>query len=79
MTILTTDARGRLTLGPKNQTFAVTELEDGSMLLEPAVTVTRADLAFATDEALRAQVAASLAHPEEGVTYRRRSQRRPRA
>lgn len=28
MTILATDARGRITLGPKNQTFKVTELDD---------------------------------------------------
>lgn len=79
MTVLTTDARGRLTLGPKNQTFAVTELEDGALLLEPAVVMTRADLAFATTEGLQVQVAASLAHPEDGVSYRRRSQRRSRA
>ncbi len=79
MTVLTTDARGRLTLGPKNQTFSVTELEDGALLLEPAVVMTRADLAFATTEGLQVQVAASLEHPDEGVTYRRRSQRRPRA
>jgi hypothetical protein len=79
MTILTSDARGRITLGPKNQTFAVTELGDGSLLLEPAVALTRADLAFVTDEELRVQVAASLADPQGGVTYRRRSQRRTRA
>jgi hypothetical protein len=48
MTILATDARGRITLGPKNQTFKVTELDDGSLLLEPAIVMTRADLAFAT-------------------------------
>jgi hypothetical protein len=75
MTVLATDARGRITLGPKNQTFKVTELDDGSLLLEPAVVMTRADLAFATNPALQAQVEASLAEPAEGVAYRRRSPR----
>lgn len=78
MTILATDARGRLTLGPKNQTFKVTELDDGSLLLEPAVVMTRADLAFAASPALQAQVEASLADPTEGIAYRRRTSRRAR-
>lgn len=73
MAILATDTRGRLTLGRKNQTFKVTELDDGALLLEPAVVMTRADLAFLTDPALQAQVEASLAEPNEGVPYRRRS------
>lgn len=76
MTVITTDARGRITLGPKNQTFKVTELDDGSLLLEPAIIMTRADLAFAGNPALQAQVEASLAKPDEGVGYRRRSRRR---
>lgn len=73
MTILATDARGRLSLGPKNQTYKLTELENGTLLLEPAVVMTRADLAFATNPALQAQVEASLSNPGEGVAYRRRS------
>ncbi len=76
MTILATDARGRITLGPKNQTYKVSELEGGALLLEPAVVMTRADLAFAGDAALQAQVEASLADPDGGTAYRRRSRQR---
>lgn len=75
MTILTTDGRGRISLGPRNQVFKVTELDDGALLLEPAVVMTRADLAFATNPALQAQVEASLSDPTEGIAYRRRSRR----
>lgn len=76
MTLLTTDGRGRATLGRKDSTYRVTDLGDGSLLLEPVTTYTKAELALLLKPGLLDAVSRSMSKPDEGVAYRRRSQSR---
>lgn len=69
---VTTDSRGRATLGKKGETYRVSELEGGALLLEPVVTLTRAELALLDSPELLAQVRHSMAHPEQARTPRPR-------
>ncbi|RRD49529.1 hypothetical protein [Arachnia propionica] len=71
--VLVTDARGRATLGPKEQTFKVTELDGGALLLEPARVLTEIEIAALQTPGLIDQVNASMARPTEGRKYRKRS------
>lgn len=63
---VTTDARGRAALGRKGQTFRMTTLEDGSILLAPARVYTDAEVALLRDATLRDTVAASHAEMADG-------------
>lgn len=73
MDILTTDGRGRATLDKRNQTYRVSHLDDGVLLLEPARLLTDAEVALLADPALVKQIDASMSRPAEGVRYHRRS------
>ena len=54
-TLVETDDRSRVVLpGYANQRFLLQVNEDGSLLLQPAVVVTRAQLEYDTDPELRA-------------------------
>mgnify|MGYP007082247566 CR=1 FL=1 len=77
MTTMTTDARGRLTLGAKNTTYRVTTYEDGTMLFEPARVLTEAEYELLLNTDLRRQVEHSMSHPEEATPRRRRSGAKP--
>ena len=76
MSIALADSRGRITVAQRNTTYRVTDLGDGSILLEPAEVLTRAELAVRLDPAFVAQLKHSAAHPEQLLPHRRRSQRR---
>lgn len=53
-TTITTDARSRVVLpGGSNRQYIVETFEDGSMFLQPAVTVARAQLEYNSDPELR--------------------------
>ncbi len=75
MSLVVTDARGRATLGPKESTFKLTELEGGALLLEPAHVLTEIELAVLRKTGLVDQINASIEHPAEGRNARRRSNR----
>jgi hypothetical protein len=71
--LLTTDSRGRATLGKKDTTDKVTELDGGVLLLEPAQVMTAAELAYLTNTALQQQVAQSQENRATSVPYQRRT------
>ena len=71
-TILSTDARGRLSLGRHDRTYAMTEQSDGTIILEPASVVTDMERRFLANTELRAQIEYARAHPEERVERPRR-------
>jgi hypothetical protein len=77
--MILTDSRGRATLGAANQAYAVTELPEGSLLLEPAQFMTRADIALLSNPTLKDQVVESMTNPDQAVPYRRRTQRKNNA
>ncbi|MCL2422897.1 MAG: hypothetical protein FWD11_03225 [Micrococcales bacterium] len=78
MSFTVADDRGRVTVAEKGQTYKVTVLDAGAILLEPAEVLTRAELALRLDPAFADQVADSVAHPERLVPHRRRSPRQTR-
>jgi len=53
--ILTTDSRGRLSLGRPDQHFSVREEEDGTVTLEPAVVISELEHRYLANAAVRAQ------------------------
>lgn len=69
-----TDDRSRVVLpGHSNQRFVLQELSDGSLLLQPALVVSKAQHEYDTDEKLRDL----LARAADAPTVRRRRDRRP--
>lgn len=72
---MTTDSRGRLTLGAKNATYRVTTYDDGTMLFEPARVLTEAEYELLVNSELREDVAYSMTHPAEATPRKRRSPR----
>lgn len=72
VSILSTDARGRLSLGRRDRTYAVTEQSDGTIILEPATVVTDIERRFLANTELRAQIDYARAHPEDRVERPRR-------
>lgn len=73
--LVTTDNRGRMTLGARSQTFRVTHLEDGALLLEPALALTETELAALRTPGFVEQIDASMARPDTGRRAGRRSSR----
>ena len=76
MSIALADSRGRITVAERDTIYRVTDLGDGSILLEPAEVLSRAELALRMDPALTAKIGDSITHPERLVSHRRRSPRR---
>lgn len=60
MTKISTDARGRATIGPKDATFKMVQMEDGGILLEPAEFYTRAEIEMLVNDELRENTLRSL-------------------
>jgi len=71
-TVLSTDTRGRLSLGRRDRTYAVTEQSDGTIILEPATVITDMERRFLSNTELQAQIEYARAHPEERVERPRR-------
>lgn len=73
MTIIETDARSRVVLpGHSNERFLVQENSDGSLLLQPASVVTKAQLEYDSNPELRALLARAAQSP---TVHRRRTRR----
>lgn len=71
--LVSADARGRLTLtGRARETFAIEELSDGSVLLEPVTIDEAAQHTYDDDPALRALLSAAAASPVRARTVRQR-------
>ena len=71
--LVETDARSRVVLpGRANERFVLQEQEDGSILLQPAVVVTRAQAEYDADPELRAL----LTRAAHSGTVRRTRKRR---
>ncbi|MCL6422350.1 hypothetical protein Bequi_02955 [Brachybacterium sp. JHP9] len=70
-TTITTDSRGRAPLGAKDTTFKMTTLEDGSLLLEPARILTRAELEIYVNTELRVAIEESSERLDEGHPRRK--------
>jgi hypothetical protein len=66
-TLLELDGRRRLTLGrlASHDRYLATKLEDGRILLDPAVVMTEAEFALAHDDAFWGRVAESAKLPSE--------------
>lgn len=73
--LITTDARGRATLGPKAATYKSTDLGDGVLLLEPARVLTDVEIAVLGTPGLLDQINTSMRRPDEGRAATRRSAR----
>jgi hypothetical protein len=71
--ILTTDSRGRLSLGRPDHHFIVREEEDGTVTLEPAVVMSELEHRYPANAAVRAQVEYARQHPDQRVPRKRRS------
>lgn len=71
--ILTTDARGRLSLGRPDQHFIVREEEDGTVILEPAIVMTELEHRYLANAALQAQIEYARSHPEQRKPRKKRS------
>lgn len=73
-TVVETDSRSRVVLpGHANQRFLVQEHEDGSILLQPAVVVSQAQLEYDTDPELRELLARAAKSPTVRRSYTRRA------
>ncbi len=62
--VLVTGGSGRAMLGPKDQTFKVTELDGGALLLEPSRVLTEIEPAALQTPGLINQVKAALHRSE---------------
>ena len=76
VTLVQTDARGRATIGHPERRFKMTELNDGAIILEPAVLVSEAELKFLRNIELQAQIEYARAHPEQAIERPTRGRRR---
>jgi len=75
-TLVSTDTRGRVSIGRPNRDYRFTEQADGSILLEPAVVVSELERKFLSDVEVQAQIAYYEKHPEQLVFSERRRARR---
>lgn len=74
ITIIETDSQGGAVLpGHPNQWFLVQEHEDGSILLQPAVVVSKAQLEHDTNPELRELLARAGKSPNVKRSYQRRT------
>lgn len=73
-TVVETDSRSRVVLpGHANQRFIVQEHEDGSILLQPAVVVSEAQLEYDSHPELRELLARAAKSPTVKRSYQRRT------
>ena len=70
--LITTDSRGRATVGRPDQSFLMHEEEDGTLVLEPAVVISELEHRYLANAALQAQIEHARAHPDERVSRPRR-------
>ena len=75
-TLVSTDTRGRASLGHPNRDYRLTEHPDGTIVLEPAVVMSELERRFLADAKVQGQIAYYDAHPEELVFSERRRGRR---
>ena len=74
MLLIETDARSRVVLpGHSNERFIVQENADGSLLLQPAVVVTAAQLEYDTSPMLSAMLTRAAQEPTVTRSRQRRS------
>ena len=73
MSVLTTDSRGRATLGAKSTTYKVTEFDGGALLLEPARHYTEAEVAILSTPGAAERISESMRRPMEGQKAKRRT------
>lgn len=74
-TVVQTDQRSRLVLpGHSNERFIVHELEDGSILLEPARVISQAQYEYDTNPELQDLLSKALTSPTVKHTFTRRSE-----
>ena len=71
-TLVTTDSRGRVTVGHPDQRFRLTETSDGALILEPVMIMSSLERRFLANADLQAQIAHARAHPELAVERPRR-------
>lgn len=64
--VIEVDSRRRVSLGRlgRHDTYLATEQPDGTIMLEPAITLTAAEHAFLQNTDLRQQIEDNRAHPE---------------
>jgi hypothetical protein len=63
-----TDARGRLTLGEPGASFLLWEQPDGALVLEPAVTISKAEAALLANDSIQQRI--ERAHQGVGLVHR---------
>lgn len=73
---VSTDSRGRLSVGRPDSFFLMHEDADGRIVLEPAVVMTELEERYLRNAALQVEVEYAKAHPEQRVG---RSARRSRS
>lgn len=71
-TLVSTDARGRASLGRPNRDYRLTEQSDGTLILEPAVILSELERRFLDNSELQAQLEYARSHPEQRVRRQRR-------
>ena len=69
--LVTTDERGRASLGHAGTTYPRSEYPDGTIVLEPASVISDLERRYLENTALVAQIAYARSHPEQ---QRRRRQ-----
>ncbi len=69
---VTTDSRGRATIGRPDHSFLMHEQEDGTLVLEPAVIISELEHRYLANATVQAQIEYARAHPEERVPRKRR-------
>ena len=70
---VTTDPRGRVSVGRPDQSFLLHEEEDGTLVLEPAVVMSELERRYLTNAAVQAQIEYARTHPQERVPRKRRT------
>lgn len=71
--LVTTDSRGRATVGRPDQSFLLYEQEDGTLVLEPAVVISELEHRYLANATMQAQIEYARAHPEERVPRKQRT------
>ena len=70
--LVSTDARGRASLGRPNRDYRLTEQSDGTLVLEPVAVLSELEHRFLNNTELQAQLEHARSHPERRVRRQRR-------
>lgn len=70
--VITSDSRGRLTVGYPDRHYLVHGDADGTLVLEPAVVMSELEARFLANRELHDQIDHARMHPEERVARRQR-------